>query len=112
MNKKLRVLIVEDSESDTALEIRALEQAGYKTLYKRVEDAKQMEAALREQTWDVVLVDHCLPQMGSERVGGVGEGYRLSGYLDEFKDISSITTERQQNARNTPAKRQEYTEIV
>jgi PAS domain S-box-containing protein len=67
MNKKLRVLIVEDSESDAALNIRALERAGYKTLHERVEDAKQMEAALRKQNWDVVIVDHCLPQMDSFR---------------------------------------------
>jgi PAS domain S-box-containing protein len=67
MNEKLRVLIVEDSESDAALDIRALEQAGYKTLHERVEDAKQMESALRKQTWDVVIVDHCLPQMDSFR---------------------------------------------
>jgi PAS domain S-box-containing protein len=67
VKKKLRVLIVEDSESDAALDIRVLEQAGYQVLHERVEDAKQMESALRKQVWDVVIVDHCLPQMDSFR---------------------------------------------
>ncbi len=65
MNKKLAVLIVEDSESDAALDIRALKRAGYQISYERVEDARQMEAALKKQAWDVILVDHQLPQMDS-----------------------------------------------
>jgi diguanylate cyclase (GGDEF)-like protein/PAS domain S-box-containing protein len=65
MNKKLMVLVVEDSESDAALDIRALEQAGYRPSYERVEDAKQMEAALKKQAWDVIIVDHHLPEMNS-----------------------------------------------
>lgn len=67
MNKKLRVLIVEDSESDAALDIRALEQGGYRTSHERVDDAKQMEAALRKQVWDVVIADHRLPTMDAFR---------------------------------------------
>jgi len=67
MNNNLRVLIVEDSESDAALNVRALEQAGYMISHERVEDAKQMEAALSEQSWDVVITDHSLPQMDSFR---------------------------------------------
>jgi PAS domain S-box-containing protein len=67
MNKKLSVLILEDSESDAALDIRALEQAGYIVSHERVEDAKQMEAALKKQTWDLIIADHYLPEMDSFR---------------------------------------------
>ncbi|MGD0352504.1 MAG: response regulator [Dehalococcoidia bacterium] len=67
MKKHIRVLIVEDSESDAALEVRALERAGYEVSHKRVEDAEQIKAALKKQAWDVVMVDHSLPQMDSFR---------------------------------------------
>jgi PAS domain S-box-containing protein len=67
MDKRLRVLIVEDSESDAALDIRVLEQAGYRTSHERVEDPKEMEAALSRQAWDVIIADHCLPKMDAFR---------------------------------------------
>jgi PAS domain S-box-containing protein len=67
MNKQLRVLILEDSESDTELDIRALEQAGYRVSHERVEDAEQMRAALKEQSWDVIIADHRLPNMDALR---------------------------------------------
>lgn len=67
MKKNLRVLIVEDSESDAALGVRALERAGYEVSHERVEDAKQIKAALKKQAWDVVIADHSLPDMDSFR---------------------------------------------
>jgi PAS domain S-box-containing protein len=67
VNKHIRVLIVEDSESDAELDVRALERAGYEVSHKRVEDAEQIKAALKKQAWDVVIADHSLPHMDSFR---------------------------------------------
>jgi PAS domain S-box-containing protein len=61
MGKPLHVLIVENSEDDALLMIRALKKGGYKLVYERVEDAEAMRKALREKTWDVILCDYRLP---------------------------------------------------
>ena len=58
----LSVLIVEDSESDAALTVRALDKAGYNVLPERVETAGQLIAALEKRKWDVIIADHSLPQ--------------------------------------------------
>jgi two-component system cell cycle sensor histidine kinase/response regulator CckA len=58
----LRVLIVEDSESDTALDVRALEAAGHRVTYSVAETAAEMREALATEVFDVILADHNLPQ--------------------------------------------------
>ena len=62
MGLPLRVLIIEDSASDAALEIRALEGGGYQVTQLVVETASEMRTALAGQTFDIVLADHNLPQ--------------------------------------------------
>jgi PAS domain S-box-containing protein len=62
MSEPLNVLIIEDSESDAALAVRLLGKAGYDVHDRRVETAGEMQAALQEQTWDVVICDYRLPQ--------------------------------------------------
>ena len=61
MSDTVRVLQVEDSESDAALVVRLLERAGYDVRAKRVEDAAAMRAALAAKTWDVIIADYHLP---------------------------------------------------
>ncbi len=48
MDVPLRVLIIEDSASDAALEVRALEAAGYRVTHAVGETAAEMKAALAE----------------------------------------------------------------
>ncbi len=62
METPLRVLLIEDSESDAALVIRQLKKAGYAVTHERVETAAQMTAALEKQAWDCVIADYRLPQ--------------------------------------------------
>ncbi len=62
MSIPLAVLIVEDTESDAQLIIRALKKAGYEITFEQVETAAQMRAALKKQTWDIVISDYSLPQ--------------------------------------------------
>jgi len=61
MENPLRVLIVEDSEDDTALLVRELQRAGYAPEFERVETAAAMRAALAQKTWDIILSDYSLP---------------------------------------------------
>ncbi|MCG3145255.1 MAG: hypothetical protein HONDAALG_02818 [Gammaproteobacteria bacterium] len=58
----LRALIVEDSESDAGLLLRHLERGGYIVEHVIVDNAADMQAALAEKTWDVVIADYVLPQ--------------------------------------------------
>jgi PAS domain S-box-containing protein len=62
MGKPLRVLLVEDSEDDVLLTVRALKKGGYDPLHERVENAGAMRKALQEKTWDVILCDYQMPQ--------------------------------------------------
>ncbi|WP_460837116.1 sensor histidine kinase [Noviherbaspirillum agri] len=59
--QSLRILHVEDSEDDAALIRLELEAAGYALHYLRVDTAAQMQAALAQDRWDVVLSDFNLP---------------------------------------------------
>ena len=66
MGKPLRVLIVEDSEDDALLLIRELRRSGYDPRTLRVQSAADMEAALQQHVWDVVVTDHNMPNFSSE----------------------------------------------
>ena len=61
MSRLLRVIIVEDSESDAALLVRTLRQADYQPNWRRVETAAELNRALDDGVWDVVLADDSLP---------------------------------------------------
>jgi two-component system cell cycle sensor histidine kinase/response regulator CckA len=58
MKEPLRLLLIEDSESDAALTVRALDQAGYQVHWRRVEEANEMRQALQSEVWDVIFADH------------------------------------------------------
>jgi PAS domain S-box-containing protein len=60
----LRVLLVEDSELDALLLVRYLHSNGYATQHERVANQQEMEKALAEKEWDVVLCDYQLPNFG------------------------------------------------
>lgn len=65
MIETIRILQVEDVESDAALVIRQLEKFGYIVLSKRVEDEEAMRQALADTTWDVVIADYRLPRFNA-----------------------------------------------
>ena len=62
MSRPLRVLIVEDSENDTALLKLELQRAGYDPQCRQVQTAEQMQAALQSQPWDLVIADYRMPR--------------------------------------------------
>jgi two-component system, NarL family, sensor histidine kinase UhpB len=61
----LRVLLIEDSEDDALLLMRELQRGGYDPHCRRVDTAGEMEAALNEQIWDLVIADHSMPAFNS-----------------------------------------------
>jgi PAS domain S-box-containing protein len=64
----LRVLLVEDSESDAILALRALGRHGYETSHVRVETRDGLMKALDEGGWDLILADCSLPQFSGLEV--------------------------------------------
>jgi two-component sensor histidine kinase len=71
MSEELRVLQVEDSESDASLMQRRLASAGYDVHVERVEDADGMRAALATKGWDVIISDHQLPRFDAWAALGI-----------------------------------------
>jgi PAS domain S-box-containing protein len=65
MNRTLRVLHVEDSDRDTALLTRHLLRAGYDIVSQRVQTAEEMNTALKECDWDLVLCDYAMPHFSA-----------------------------------------------
>ena len=61
MPTPIRILLVEDSESDALLVLRQLERDGFEVTHLRIETASEMKSALEKETWDVVLSDYKLP---------------------------------------------------
>jgi len=57
----LRVLLIEDSESDALLLVRQLRIAGYEVTSERVDTPAAMRAALDRQTWDLLISDYNMP---------------------------------------------------
>ena len=62
----LRVLMVENSEDDALLVLRALKKGGYNPVYERVETAAAMKKALQEKRWDVILCDYKMPKFSGK----------------------------------------------
>ena len=62
MSTPLRLLMVEDSESDARLLLRHLERGGFAPEWERVETADAMQTALARQPWDLILADYSMPR--------------------------------------------------
>ena len=60
MGVKLRVLLIEDSESDAGYIIGQLQMAGYVVESDRVVNQDEMKAALVKHTWDIIFSDYKL----------------------------------------------------
>ncbi|RNC67674.1 MAG: response regulator [Desulfuromonadales bacterium] len=60
--KRLRVLLVEDSEDDALLLLRELERGGYEVECERVDTAPAMKKALGARPWDMVISDYRMPK--------------------------------------------------
>lgn len=64
--RPLRVLLVEDVETDAVLVLRALRKGGFQPEWQRVDTAEAMAAALDQKSWDIVLSDSSLPAFSGQ----------------------------------------------
>ncbi len=62
----LRILVVEDVESDFELLVATLQRQNIQCHCSRVETEVAMRVALRERRWDAIISDHHLPAFSSE----------------------------------------------
>jgi len=90
MSQPLRVLLIEDSESDAGLIVRHLEGAGYGVHANRVETAGALRAALAGPAYDVIIADHRLPQFDAPAALAI---VRESGHDIPFLVVSGTIGE-------------------
>ncbi len=62
MEIPIRILIIEDSETDKELLLRELRRGGYNAEYLCVETEEAMHSALDKCEWDIIISDYSLPQ--------------------------------------------------
>lgn len=61
----MKVLMVEDSEDDACLLCAELTNSGNDLIYKRVDCDQEMQVALDESDWDIIIADHSMPSFSS-----------------------------------------------
>lgn len=65
MTNPMRMLLVEDSEDDAFLLFAELRSRGVDVDYIRVDNGKDLAAALQRDDWDVIVCDHNMPGFDS-----------------------------------------------
>jgi len=78
MNKPLRVLIIEDSDDDAHLLLRALRREGYDVSYEIVDTPSAMRSKLEQQDWDVITSDHAMPDFSVPEALAIAKELRPS----------------------------------
>lgn len=74
----LRVLLVEDDESDATLIRREIQRAnGFELYMERVETEGQVNYALHTKTWDIVISDFSLPKLNAIKVLDILDKFNL-----------------------------------
>jgi signal transduction histidine kinase len=74
-----RILVVDDNEANRDMLCRRLEKRGYRT--KTAENGVQALNLLREEPYDLVLLDVMMPEM---------DGYEVLAHMKSSKDLSHI----------------------
>jgi len=94
----VRVLFVEDSESDVELQLRRLRDASVVPQWERVQSESALRASLAEATWDAALVDYNIPGFsGLEALRLIAElapdlpSITVSGSIDEDTAVATIS---------------------
>ena len=62
--EKIKLLLVEDNDTDALLVVRQLKKEGYDVDHVQVKTREEMEAALNRQDWSLVISDYSLPGFG------------------------------------------------
>jgi PAS domain S-box-containing protein len=97
MPKTIKVLLVEDSENDALLLLRELRRGDYNPVYRRVETAEEMEDALQEDGWELIICDFTLPHFSAPHALNLIQNKRLdlpfiivSGNIGEENAVAAM----------------------
>ncbi len=97
MKTPLRVLLVEDSETDAELLRKELLRGGFEPEIKRVETAADFTAALDRESWDAVISDAGLPRFNGLEALAIARQrgpdvpfLLLSGSIDEAYAVAAM----------------------
>lgn len=97
LRRPLRVLLVEDSQMDAELLVRALHRGGFELTWKRVDSAEDMDQALRKQAWDLILCDHVMPRFSAPDALELLKQHKsdvpfiiVSGYIEEETAVAAM----------------------
>lgn len=72
-SRALRVLIVEDSETDSKLIVQALRSSGFSPSWERVDRPDALREALGRPGWDVLISDSSVPRLGIREALALGK---------------------------------------
>jgi DNA-binding NtrC family response regulator len=124
MDRPLRLLIVENTDDDAELLLRALRRGGYEVACEVVETPAAMRAALTRQEWDVITSDHAMPHFSAPAALALAKAIRpdvpfiiVSDELDPNLTVSLMKggaqdyIQKQELARLVPAIARELREV-
>ena len=77
MANSLKILLIEDNESDAALIERTLVKAGYIIFLKRIESIEELTNSLESETWNIIFSDYHLPLFDAPRALNIFKKYKL-----------------------------------
>ncbi|MGD0969295.1 MAG: EAL domain-containing protein [Candidatus Aquilonibacter sp.] len=93
----LRVLCVDDSSDDAALNVLALERHGFIVESARVDEPEAARDALQAQTWDLILCDYSMPRFSAPAMLDILRGHNgdipclvVSGAIGEEAAVETI----------------------
>ncbi|OHD56033.1 MAG: hypothetical protein A2Y33_11310 [Spirochaetes bacterium GWF1_51_8] len=67
MEKQIRVLFVEDSESDANLVLRLIKKAGYQVESFRIETPEDLQQSIHDKAWDLIICDNYMPELSADK---------------------------------------------
>lgn len=92
----LRVLIIEDSEDDYFLLVRALKRE-FEIVHDRIDSGESLRANLLNHEWDIVLSDYFMPQFDALAALSIIQEMRIdipfiivSGKIGEFEAVKAM----------------------
>lgn len=96
-DSQLRMLIVEDSEDDAILLLRALKNGGIEPFYQVVDTEEGLKNALQNERWNIVITDHNMQGFTSFEVLELTQQYAadlpvliVSGLIGEEVAVSAM----------------------
>lgn len=95
--RALRALLVEDSQTDALLLVRALQRGGFDVISERLDTPEAMRTTLENHAWDVILCDHSMPHFSAPEALEMVKAHGMdvpfiivSGYIEEETAVAAM----------------------